>query len=618
MVTIGFLLALTVPGAAETRKLKLYFLHTGEKATITYKKDGKFIDSGLTKINKLLRDWRRDEATKMDPRLLDLIWDVYKETGSKKYIHVVSGYRSPATNSLLRKRGRGVAKKSLHTHGKALDFFIPGVKLKKLRNIGLKVGLGGVGYYPKNRSPFVHMDTGSVRHWPRMKRNELARVFPGGKTLHLPRDGKPLAKYHQAKAEYQRKVKSQGDIVVAQADEIEEEPNFFEKLLGGGAADTPAPATGDLATQSDPGVILTTPTPRPGLQEPENPEIAPEFTIAELPIDVIPIPVLAPRDTQIPAGTPVPGFETASLEQQADGELITPQSEDAFYVETADYSIPDYVWELDIPLPEKRPADYVYVPSEPVESPTDPLNEEQPVFVAALSPVEIEDLRRQVYEVINENNYPVDSSRSTTRVTSEFSNTSSTTKLSLVPSDDQSRIAETIIDRQFAALEPLEPGIKTTNVLAVPEIAPRDASSEATTEIAALQQNGLESIKTGATQSVDSGINSDTLGFSIPIPTKAKRPILVAARSEDEEFVRRLESLESISVNERLVGRWALASNASITDIAEIKRPALAHNILLELPGGEISSGFTQGLSRQTTRHFSGTFSGFSGFNTSE
>ena len=120
---------------AQNRSLKLYFLHTGERAEITYKRNGKYVASGLAKVNRFLRDWRRNEPTKMDPRLLDLIWEVYRESGSRDYVHVISAYRSPATNALLRKRGRGVAKKSQHMLGKAMDFFIPGVSLKKLRNL---------------------------------------------------------------------------------------------------------------------------------------------------------------------------------------------------------------------------------------------------------------------------------------------------------------------------------------------------------------------------------------------------------------------------------------------------------------------------------------------------
>ena len=103
----------------------------------------------------------------MDPRLLDLVWEAYRASGATDYIQVVCGYRSPATNSMLRSRSKGVAEKSQHMLGKAMDFYIPGVPLKKLRDIGLKMQGGGVGYYPTSGSPFVHMDVGNVRHWPR-------------------------------------------------------------------------------------------------------------------------------------------------------------------------------------------------------------------------------------------------------------------------------------------------------------------------------------------------------------------------------------------------------------------------------------------------------------------
>ncbi|MEO4041516.1 DUF882 domain-containing protein [Hoeflea sp. CAU 1731] len=199
---------LTSAAAAETRTLKLYFLHTKEHASITYKKNGRYIQSGLNELNRFLRDWRRNEPTKMDPRLFDLIWEVYQASGSKAEIHVVSAYRSPQTNAMLRKRSSGVAKKSQHTLGKAMDFFIPDVPLKKLRELGMKFQVGGVGYYPRSGSPFLHLDTGSVRAWPRMSRKELVQVFPQGKTLHLPSDGKPLPGYDQALADYKKRVTS--------------------------------------------------------------------------------------------------------------------------------------------------------------------------------------------------------------------------------------------------------------------------------------------------------------------------------------------------------------------------------------------------------------------------
>ncbi|WP_425352430.1 DUF882 domain-containing protein [Rhizobium chutanense] len=188
--------------SAEDRALKLFFTHTGERATITYKRDGKFDPKGLAQINRFLRDWRRNEPTRMDPRLLDLVWEVYKKSGGKDYIHIVSAYRSPATNNMLRNRSRstGVAKKSQHMLGKAMDFYVPGVKLATLRATAMQMQVGGVGYYPTSGSPFVHLDVGNVRAWPRMSRQELARIFPNGQTMHLPADGRPLPGYNQAVA----------------------------------------------------------------------------------------------------------------------------------------------------------------------------------------------------------------------------------------------------------------------------------------------------------------------------------------------------------------------------------------------------------------------------------
>ncbi|MEM7069566.1 MAG: DUF882 domain-containing protein, partial [Pseudomonadota bacterium] len=343
LLVLVFFVLFTGVAMAETRKLKMYFLHTGERAEITYKKNGKYIKGGLNKINKFLRDWRRNEPTKMDPRLLDLIWEIYKETGSRKYIHVVSAYRSPATNKLLRKRGRGVAKKSQHTLGKALDFFIPGVGLRKLRNIGLKKGLGGVGYYPKSGSPFVHMDTGRVRHWPRMSRKELVRVFPKGKTLHVPTDGKPLARYNQAKAEYERKIKGGSKIAVASAEEIVKKPSVFARLLGRGEDEE-----GTIGAVSAPRSVATTkkpapaakvepeqkpkkqPEPEPAIAEPVSPPqlperspiaATPEIMLASLPAELLPVPQLAPRPEPVIEETFVAEATAPPIEGDAEADL---------------------------------------------------------------------------------------------------------------------------------------------------------------------------------------------------------------------------------------------------------------------------------------------------------
>jgi len=224
--------------AAETRSLKIYFVHTGERQEIIFKRNGRYDPKGLQQLNNILRDWRRNEATKMDPRLFDLVWSVYNKAGASGYINVVSGYRSPETNAMLRSRSRGVAKESQHMHGTAMDFFIPGTPLKTLRDIGMKMQEGGVGYYPNSGSPFVHMDVAGVRSWPRMPREELVRLFPDGKTLHIPADGKPLPGYQVAMEEYKRRLGSQQIMMADSRSTGRSKPrNLLAMLFGGGDED---------------------------------------------------------------------------------------------------------------------------------------------------------------------------------------------------------------------------------------------------------------------------------------------------------------------------------------------------------------------------------------------
>jgi uncharacterized protein YcbK (DUF882 family) len=191
--------------SGDTRTISFHHMHTGEDLTVTYMRDGHYDPDALKKINHELRDWRRDEEINMDPRLIDAVWQAYHDVGATGPIQVVCGYRSPATNSMLRRRSRGVAKFSQHMLGHAMDFYLPGVPLEKLREAGLRLQRGGVGYYPTSGSPFVHMDVGNVRHWPRMTRAQLARVFPDGRTVHIPSDGHPLPGYALALAEVQRR-----------------------------------------------------------------------------------------------------------------------------------------------------------------------------------------------------------------------------------------------------------------------------------------------------------------------------------------------------------------------------------------------------------------------------
>ncbi|CDZ53845.1 Hypothetical protein NGAL_HAMBI2427_53460 [Neorhizobium galegae bv. orientalis] len=233
--------------AAQEKSLKLYFVHTGEKAVITFKRNGKFDPKGLAQINQFLRDWRRNEPARMDPRLFDLVWEVYRRSGASDYIHVVSAYRSPTTNNMLRTRSRytGVAKNSQHMLGKAMDFYIPGVKLSTLRGLAMQMQVGGVGYYPTSGSPFVHLDVGGVRAWPRMTRQELVQIFPNGNTIHLPADGKPLPGYEAAMVDYKRRVGSDSIQIASTAgagirgdgSERKRQPNLLAFLFGGGGAD---------------------------------------------------------------------------------------------------------------------------------------------------------------------------------------------------------------------------------------------------------------------------------------------------------------------------------------------------------------------------------------------
>ena len=191
----------------ETRTLSFHHTHSGEDLTVTFKRSGRYDESALAKLNQFLRDWRSQDSTKMDPHLFDILWEVYRDVDAKQPIQIISAYRSPQTNAMLRRRSAhsGVARFSQHMLGHAMDFFIPGVPLEQIRFAGLRLQRGGVGFYPTSGSPFVHLDTGRVRHWPRMTHDQLVRVFPNGRTVHIPSDGKPLAGYQLAMADIERR-----------------------------------------------------------------------------------------------------------------------------------------------------------------------------------------------------------------------------------------------------------------------------------------------------------------------------------------------------------------------------------------------------------------------------
>ncbi|UTD26318.1 DUF882 domain-containing protein [Bradyrhizobium sp. WD16] len=196
----------------DTRTLSFHHTHSGEDITVTFKRNGRYDEAALKELNHYLRDWRTQDQTTMDRHLFDVLWEVYRDVDAKQPIQIISSYRSPATNAMLRRRSShsGVARSSQHMLGHAMDFYIPGVPLEQIRFAGLRLQRGGVGFYPTSGSPFVHLDTGNVRHWPRMTREQLVRVFPNGRTVHVPSDGNPLPGYELALADLQRRKADDG------------------------------------------------------------------------------------------------------------------------------------------------------------------------------------------------------------------------------------------------------------------------------------------------------------------------------------------------------------------------------------------------------------------------
>jgi uncharacterized protein YcbK (DUF882 family) len=148
---------------ASPRALSLHNLHTGESLSLVYAEGGTYLPDALAEINTFLRDFRTGEVKPIEPQLLDLLDDLRTVLGARTPYQVISGYRSPATNEMLRRESGGVAAHSLHMVGKAIDVRLAEVPTRELRDAGLAMARGGVGYY--DHLDFVHLDTGRVRRW---------------------------------------------------------------------------------------------------------------------------------------------------------------------------------------------------------------------------------------------------------------------------------------------------------------------------------------------------------------------------------------------------------------------------------------------------------------------
>ncbi len=155
--------ALAAIGGRPERSLAFHHLHTEEIVRATYWADGAWQPDGLRAINRVLRDFRTDEVAEMDTRLLDLLHRLAARLESDQPFEVISAYRSAKTNARLASQSSGVAKRSLHMRGMAVDIRLPGTKLANLKRAAIDLRGGGVGYYPG--SGFIHVDTGGVRYW---------------------------------------------------------------------------------------------------------------------------------------------------------------------------------------------------------------------------------------------------------------------------------------------------------------------------------------------------------------------------------------------------------------------------------------------------------------------
>jgi len=382
------LTAVVLYGAAQLRadetgerRIQMFNIHTEESIDIVYKKDGEFIPEALEKLNYFMRDWRMNKVTKMDPHTIDLVWEIHEELGSKVPIHLICGYRTADTNEALRHAGGGQAQHSQHILGKAMDVTFPDVPVQKLRYAGLVREAGGVGYYPTSGVPFVHIDTGTVRMWPRMPRAELALLFPSGHSKFTPADGRPItladvgyARTHYTQladaiaAFHQFRAEAKDRTLVASLDTNDH------------GAGSPAAAAEDAALPPEPvsvpaakAVVLAQAEPASSARETapvlNGPALKPattrvivkvgkpvvaNVTLASLSQIVPPRPALAVRPLvqRASKALPISATVTASAEAAVDGAVVPPEPEDgkpapAFMNQAGWVSAPDYDEEHD-------------------------------------------------------------------------------------------------------------------------------------------------------------------------------------------------------------------------------------------------------------------------------
>ncbi|VTZ52230.1 conserved hypothetical protein [Methylocella tundrae] len=381
----------TAVANGDTRTLNLYHSHTGESIQATFRVNGSYDPAVLAQLNHFLRDWRNNDETHMDPRLFDVIWEVYRTAGATQPVVVYSAYRSPETNAMLRARSHAVAEYSQHILGKAMDTTMPGMSMEQIREIGMRLQRGGVGYYP--RENFVHLDVGNVRYWPRMSYEQLARIFPDGKSVDLAADGRALPRYEEARAEITARGGVASDVPQPQGGggglfawlfgnhDREEEaiarreaapgrgPTQVASLDGAGAAASSPPARMTAAERraaraaaKDAPALAAIAASNPPDAKPAAPANATQVAALAQPA------ARAPEPSPAPVPTPVPREKDAAADQDAGAPAKDLKKDKAEKTIVAEAPLPpsrpmDLVAYADVPTPPSRPEALLRVAS---------------------------------------------------------------------------------------------------------------------------------------------------------------------------------------------------------------------------------------------------------------
>lgn len=351
----------TAVANGDTRTLHLYHTHTGETIDATFRVNGHYDQDVLRQLNHFLRDWRNNDEHVMDPRLFDALWEAYRTAGATERIQIYSAYRSPETNAMLRRRSHAVAEHSQHMLGRAMDTTLPGFPMERVREAAMKLQNGGVGWYPS--ANFVHIDVGGVRSWPRMPYDQLARLFPDGKTVHIAADGRTLPGYEEARIQIAER--GGGEVPPAQ-----ESKGFFAWLFGGGNSSSSEDEEERRAPAPAPVVVGNAPIPAaaPEPAAPESPRLqrAAEIKVASLAtetgssdahalaVSAAPMPLPPPRPADLAvaaADVPLPPVRPVALDSTPTGTLRGQADADR-----ANYQLASVEEGVTVPMPPERRA----------------------------------------------------------------------------------------------------------------------------------------------------------------------------------------------------------------------------------------------------------------------